>query len=46
MVLRRGKVVEEGPAAEIFARPRHEYTRALMAAAFALEADDSGIVET
>jgi microcin C transport system ATP-binding protein len=44
VVLRQGVVVEEGPAAEVFAHPRHEYTRALMAAAFALEADESGVV--
>jgi microcin C transport system ATP-binding protein len=44
VVLRGGKVVEEGPAEQIFAAPRADYTRALMAAAFALEADESGIV--
>jgi microcin C transport system ATP-binding protein len=38
VVLRRGVVVEEGPADAIFAHPQHDYTRALMAAAFALEA--------
>ena len=32
-VMSRGRVVEYGPAAEIFARPRHEYTRALFEAA-------------
>jgi microcin C transport system ATP-binding protein len=35
-VLRAGRVVEEGPAAALFAAPREEYTRALMAAAFSL----------
>jgi len=44
MVMRRGKVVEEGPADEIFARPREDYTKALMAAAFSLRADESGAV--
>jgi microcin C transport system ATP-binding protein len=44
VVLRNGKVVEEGPAEDVLARPRHEYTRALMAAAFTLDADDSGVV--
>jgi microcin C transport system ATP-binding protein len=34
MVLRHGKVVEHGPAAEVFSSPQTEYTRALMAAAF------------
>jgi microcin C transport system ATP-binding protein len=38
LVLRAGRVVEEGPAAEIVERPREAYTRALMAAAFQLEA--------
>ena len=44
VVLRHGRVVEEGTAAEVFATPREEYTRALMAAAFALEADETGVV--
>ena len=38
IVMRNGKVVEEGAAAEIFRRPQSEYTRALFAAAFNLEA--------
>jgi len=37
MVMRHGKVVEEGPAAEVFAAPKSDYTRALLAAAFKLE---------
>jgi microcin C transport system ATP-binding protein len=45
VVLRHGRVVEQGPANEMLARPRHDYTRALMAAAFTLDADDSGVVE-
>jgi peptide/nickel transport system ATP-binding protein len=32
-VMQRGIVVETGPTAEIFARPQHEYTKALFAAA-------------
>jgi len=32
VVLRGGKVVEAAPAAELFAHPREEYTRALLAA--------------
>ena len=38
MVMRNGKVVEEGAAAELFANPQTDYTRALFAAAFNLEA--------
>jgi microcin C transport system ATP-binding protein len=38
IVMRRGKVVEQGPSAEIFANPKHAYTQALLAAAFDLEA--------
>jgi microcin C transport system ATP-binding protein len=41
VVLRRGRIVEEGDAEVIFARPRETYTRALMAAAFELEAVNS-----
>ena len=36
LVMKDGKVVEEGETAEIFASPRNEYTKALMTAAFAL----------
>ncbi|MCH7693712.1 MAG: ATP-binding cassette domain-containing protein, partial [Proteobacteria bacterium] len=44
LVLRRGRVVEQGPADAIFADPREAYTRALMAAAFEMKADESGVV--
>ena len=37
VVLRHGRVVEQGPTERIFAAPREDYTRALMAAAFSLE---------
>ena len=36
LVMRDGKAVEYGPAVEIFERPKSDYTRALMAAAFDL----------
>jgi len=41
VVLREGKVVEQGPAEQIFARPGTPYTRALIAAAFSLETANS-----
>jgi microcin C transport system ATP-binding protein len=43
LVMKDGRVVEEGPAAQIFDAPRTAYTKALMAAAFDLEtrADDA-----
>ncbi len=45
IVMRFGKVVEQGPAEGIFAKPREDYTRALMAAAFNLEAVPVGGVK-
>jgi microcin C transport system ATP-binding protein len=44
IVMRRGEVVESGPAREIFAAPQSDYTKALFAAAFAIEADATGVV--
>jgi microcin C transport system ATP-binding protein len=38
IVMRLGKVVEQGPAEKIFSAPAEDYTKALMAAAFNLEA--------
>jgi microcin C transport system ATP-binding protein len=37
LVMRHGKIVEQGPAQELFAQPKSDYTRALFAAAFDLE---------
>ncbi len=44
VVMRHGKVVEEGPAADLFARAKSDYTRALLAAAFSLETVPEGVV--
>jgi microcin C transport system ATP-binding protein len=38
IVMRNGKIVEEGPAQELFKNPKSDYTRTLFAAAFNLEA--------
>jgi microcin C transport system ATP-binding protein len=44
VVMRYGKVVEEGPASDLFANPKSDYTRALFAAAFNLETAPEGVV--
>ncbi|MEN8198390.1 MAG: ATP-binding cassette domain-containing protein, partial [Pseudomonadota bacterium] len=44
IVIRNGKVVEAGPAIEIFEAPQSDYTKALMAAAFELEATHTAAV--
>ncbi len=44
IVMRAGKVVEQGSTAQILEAPREPYTQALMAAAFKLEAVESGVV--
>jgi microcin C transport system ATP-binding protein len=44
MVMRHGKVVEAGPAADLFANPKSDYTKALFAAAFKLETAPTGVV--
>jgi len=45
MVMQKGRVVEQGPADEIFNNPQQAYTQALMNAAFNIEADETGVVE-
>jgi microcin C transport system ATP-binding protein len=44
IVMKDGQVVEQGPATDIFDRPKAAYTQALMKAAFDLEATESGVV--
>jgi len=44
IVMRRGVVVEQGSASELFANPKTDYTRALFAAAFRMEAAGEGAV--
>ena len=44
VVMQNGKVVEEGPAEEIFQRPREAYTQALLAAALNIEPANSAAV--
>ncbi len=45
-VMRRGRVVEYGSAQQIIDEPKDPYTKALMAAAFELKADETGVVST
>ncbi|MYK59655.1 MAG: ABC transporter ATP-binding protein, partial [Rhodospirillaceae bacterium] len=44
IVMRDGKVVEQGPAADVLDNPQAAYTRALMDAAFDFKADETGVV--
>jgi microcin C transport system ATP-binding protein len=44
VVMRYGKVVEEGPAVELFKNPKSDYTRALFAAAFNIDATGENAV--
>ena len=46
IVMRDGQVVEFGAARDIFDAPKAAYTKALMAAAFELEAVETGVVRT
>ncbi len=44
IVMRNGKIVEFGPAEQIFERPQSDYTRALISAAFRIETAPTGVV--
>jgi microcin C transport system ATP-binding protein len=44
IVMRNGKIVEEGPAKELFSNPKTDYTRALFAAAFNLDTAPGEVV--
>jgi len=46
MVMKDGRVVEQGEAREVFTNPKTDYTKALMAAAFELETAHTGAVST
>jgi microcin C transport system ATP-binding protein len=45
LVMKEGKIVEQGPADGLFDRPQQDYTKALMAAAFSLEAVGTNAVK-
>jgi microcin C transport system ATP-binding protein len=44
IVMKNGKVVEEGPARDIFEKPQDEYTKALLAAAFDIKVAHRGVL--
>ncbi len=44
IVIKGGVVVEQGTADQVFDNPQKDYTKALMKAAFEIEADESGVV--
>jgi len=46
IVMRNGKVVEEGPAADVFSHPKEDYTRALLAAALDHKVAHKGALAT
>jgi microcin C transport system ATP-binding protein len=41
VVLRQGRIVEQGPAQDIFRKPQQAYTRELLAAAFDLDSESN-----
>jgi len=44
IVMKNGKVVEEGPACDIFESPKEDYTKALIAAAFDIKVAHRGVL--
>ncbi|MGE0501213.1 MAG: ABC transporter ATP-binding protein [Rhizobiaceae bacterium] len=44
IVMRNGKIVEQGPTESIFERPQADYTKALISAAFNIETAPEGVV--
>ena len=44
VVMRHGKMVEHGPSVDVFENPKSDYTKALIAAAFEIEAAPEGVV--
>jgi microcin C transport system ATP-binding protein len=44
IVMRNGRIVEQGSAEQIFERPQTDYTRALISAAFRIETASEGVV--
>ena len=44
IVMRNGRIVEHGPAEQIFERPQSDYTKALISAAFRIETAAAGAV--
>jgi microcin C transport system ATP-binding protein len=46
VVMKDGRIVEQGPADEVFDNPKEAYTRALMAAAFEIEVVEEESVRT
>jgi microcin C transport system ATP-binding protein len=46
LVMKDGRIVEQGSARDVFERPQRPYTQALLAAALNLETDAAGVVKS